>query len=74
MKKIPKYIEEKIDRLELLLEQAYKLKTEIERWAEKKGIDTSSDEWYDNVIDDVSGVNGIYKEELYELLENIQEL
>lgn len=74
MKKIPKYIEEKIDRLELLLEQAYKLKTEIERWSEKKGIDTSSDEWYDNVIDDVSGVNGIYKEELYELLENIQEL
>lgn len=68
---IPKYIIKKIDRLELLLRQAFILKREIEKWAEKKGIDTSSNEWYENVVDEISGVNGIYKEGLDELLKNI---
>lgn len=68
---IPKYIIKKIDRLELLLRQAYLLKREIEKWAEKKGIDISSNEWYENVVDEISGVNGIYKEGLDELLKNI---
>ena len=43
----------------------------IEKWAEKKGIDISSNEWYENVVDEISGVNGIYKEGLDELLKNI---
>lgn len=68
---IPKYIIKKIDRLELLLRQAFQLKREIEKWAEKKGIDISSNEWYENVVDEISGVNGIYKEGLDELLKNI---
>ena len=68
---IPKYIIKKIDRLELLLRQAFILKREIEKWAEKKGIDISSNEWYENVVDEISGVNGIYKEGLDELLKNI---
>lgn len=67
---IPKYIDKKIDRLESLLEQAFELKSEIERWAEKKGIDTYSNEWYDKVIDDSMGVNGICKESLIECLED----
>lgn len=67
---IPKYISKKIDKLEALLEQAFELKSEIERWAEKKGIDTSSNEWYDKVVDDSMGVNGICKESLLEYLEN----
>lgn len=70
---IPKYISKKIDKLEALLNQAFELKSEIERWAEKKGIDTSSNEWYEKVVDDVSGVNGIYKDGLDELIENISE-
>jgi cytidylate kinase len=67
---IPKYIDKKIDRLESLLEQAFELKSEIERWAEKKGIDTSDVEWYNNVVNDSIAVNGICKESLIEYLEN----
>lgn len=67
---LPKYIENKIDHLNKMLERAYKLKTEIEDWAETKGIDTSSNEWYKNVVDECSTVNGIYKEELEEILCN----
>lgn len=67
---IPKYINKKIDRLEALLEQAFELKSEIERWAEKKGIDTSSNEWYEKVVDDSMGVNGICKEYLIEYLKD----
>lgn len=73
MKKIPKYINKKIDRLEKLLEQALSEKIEIEKWAEKNGIDTTSNEWYNKAIDDVSGINGIYKEGLFELLEELHD-
>lgn len=65
---IPKYIGHKIDRLNALLENAFTLKNEIERWAESKNIDTSSNEYYENVIDDCSAVNGIIKDGLEELL------
>lgn len=67
---IPKYIDKKIDRLEELLEQAYELKSEIEKWAEKKGINTLDMEWYDNVVNNSIGVNGICKESLIKYLEN----
>ena len=65
---IPKYIEQKINRLNKLLGNAYTLKNEINEWAESKNIDTSSNEYYENVIDDCSSVSGIYKEGLEELL------
>lgn len=65
---IPKCIEQKIDHLNRLLENAYTLKNEIEKWAESKGIDTSDQEWYDNVVDDCAAVSGIYKDGLEELL------
>lgn len=68
MNMIPKYIEHKIDRLNKLLENAYTLKNEIEKWAESKGIDTSDQEWYNNVVDDCSSVSGIYKDGLEELM------
>lgn len=67
---LPKYIEHKIDQLNKLLERAYKLKSEIERYAEGKGIDTSSNEWYKNVVDDCSSVSGIFKDGLEEILNN----
>lgn len=54
----------------VLLEQAFELKSEIERWAEKKGIDTSDVEWYNNVVNDSIAVNGICKESLIEYIEN----
>lgn len=67
---LPKYIENKIDQLNKTLEKAYQLKNEIERWAESKGVDTSSNEWYKNVIDECSAVNGIFKEELEKILDD----
>lgn len=67
---IPRYIDKKIDRLNSLLDQAYRVKSEIETWAEKKGINTSDTDWYENVIDESSAVIGISKEGLYEHYEN----
>lgn len=67
---IPKYISQKIDRLNKILEEAYKLKIDIEKWAEKKGIDTSNTEWYDTAIDDSSMVCGISKEGIEEYLKD----
>lgn len=67
---LPKYIENKIERLNKTLEKAYQLKNEIERWAETKGVDTSSNEWYKNVIDDCNAVSGIFKDGLEEILNN----
>lgn len=67
---IPKYIEQKIERLNKLLENAYALKSEIGEWVESRGIDTTSNEYYDNVVDDCSAVSGISKDGLEELLLN----
>lgn len=66
---IPKYIDKKVDKLCLLLQQAHTLKTEIEQWAESKGADVYSEEWFENVIDESSAVNGICKESLHEYIE-----
>lgn len=68
---MPKYIEQKIDRLNRMLEAANTLKIEIEKWAESKNIDTSSNEYYENVMDDCSAVNGIIKDGLEELLNKV---
>ena len=68
---LPKYIEQKIERLNRLLDDAYKLKNEIEDWAEKKNVDTNSKEWYNNVVDDCSTVSGLLKDEIIEMLENL---
>lgn len=65
---LPKYIEHKIDRLYKLLNEADTIINEIEKWAEKKNIDTSSNEWYEKAVDDCFAVSGIYKEGIEELL------
>ena len=67
---IPKYIDNKIDPLNSLLEQAYGVRSEIETWAEKNGMDTSDTDWYENVMDESSTVSGICKEGLYEYYAN----
>lgn len=67
---LPKYIENKIDQLNKALEKAYSLKAQIEKWAEKKNIDTTSNEWYENVVNDCSAVSGISKEGLENILKD----
>lgn len=67
---LPKYIESKIDQLDRVLENAYRLKKQIEKWAEKKNIDTTSNDWYENVINDCSAVSGISKEGLENILKD----
>lgn len=67
---MPKYIENKIEHLNKTIEKAYQLKSDIEKWAEKKGVDTSSNEWYEDVVDDCNSVSGIYKEGFEEILNN----
>lgn len=69
---IPKHINKKIDRLNALLEQAYTIKSEITTWTEKKGGDTTDMEWYENVIDECSAVNGICKESFYKYILTIE--
>lgn len=68
MDKLPKYIEQKCDKLNKLLETADQLKNEIEKWAESKGIDTCSNDWDRECIDDCSAVKGIYKDGLLDLI------
>lgn len=65
---VPKYIENKVNRLNKLLMEATKQKYEIEEWAKKNGIDTLSDEWYTEVIDDCNNTSGIMLDGLEELL------
>ena len=36
---LPKSIENKIDQLNKTLEKAHQLKNDIEKWAEKRGLD-----------------------------------
>lgn len=67
---MPKYIENKIEQLNKTIEKAYQLKSDIEKWAEKRGVDTSSNEWYEDVVDDCNSVSGIYKEGFEEILNN----
>lgn len=69
--KIPKYINKKIDKLNNLLEHAYSTKLEIELWAHNNGADIYSIEWCETVLDDISAVQGIYKEKFCEYMENI---
>lgn len=67
---IPKYINKKIDKLNSLLDEARAIKNEIENWAESKGADTSSYEWYAKAIDDCNDVKSIYKDGLAEYFES----
>jgi DNA invertase Pin-like site-specific DNA recombinase len=71
--KIPKYIIKKINRLDKLLDEATELKHEIENWAESKGCDTVSSEWYNDVMDESSGCNGISLAGLQDYIEDIKE-
>lgn len=72
MDKLPKYIEQKCEKLNDLLTTARQLKNEIEKWAKSKGIDTCSSDWYDNVVDDFSAVSGIDKHELLNLIKETE--
>lgn len=70
MTTIPKYINKKLDKLNNLIDEADLLKAEIESWAESKGIDTYSEEWYTAVIDESNSVSSIYKDGLIHFIEN----
>lgn len=67
---IPKCIKNKIDQLDKILWKAHRLKGDIEKWVEKSGIDTSSNEWYQNVVGDCNSVSGFFKDGLEEILNN----
>ncbi|GFI32835.1 hypothetical protein IMSAGC013_04242 [Lachnospiraceae bacterium] len=67
---LPKSIENKIDQLNKTLEKAHQLKNDIEKWAEKRGIDISSNEWYECVVNNCNSVSGIFKEGLEEIFNN----
>lgn len=71
--KIPKYIEKKIDRMEKLLMQANSIKYEIESWAEGKGADITSNDWYQLSVDGSAGVNGVSLEGMKEYFEMLEE-
>lgn len=68
-KTVPKYIKEKSERMKKLCEEAWVLKSEIEQWAERNGIDTCSHEWEENVRDETGGCNAVFcVDEIEELL------
>lgn len=69
MKKVPKYIKDKCKRMEKLCMEAYMLKKEVEKWCENNGIDTDSEEWNNNVVDEIGGCPSILcAEEIEEML------
>lgn len=68
-KKVPKYIEEKSERIKKLCEDACVLKREIEQWAESNGIDIYSHEWEENVRDETGVRDAVFcVDEIEELL------
>lgn len=69
---LPQYIEKKIKRLTRYLNTAYLIKRDIEKWAEKKGINIYGPEWHDTAVDECSAVKGISAEGLSTLLEAIE--
>lgn len=68
MKKVPKHIKEKCERMEKLCLRALSLGRDVEKWCEKNGIDIYSKEWNDNVRDEIGGCDAIL------LAERIEEL
>lgn len=71
--KIPKYIDKKVDRLEKLIDEAVKIKMEIECWADVHGAETESMEWYNEVCTDYFSVCGISKSALHDYMEDLEE-
>ena len=69
-KTIPKHIRDKCERMEKLCYAAYTLKHEVEKWCEAKGIDTDSEEWEENVRDEISGCDVILNPDEIEKLLN----
>ena len=69
--RIPKYINNKINRMNNLIDQATSLRNEIEGWAEDKGADTSSMAWCEDVRDDCTSVTGISVDGIEEYFNNM---
>ena len=70
--RIPKYINNKISRMNNLIDQALSLRNEIERWAEIHGADLYSTEWYENVRDDCTSVTGISVDGMEKYFDNMK--
>ena len=73
MKKVPKYIKDKCDRMENLCRQAYSLKVEVENWCKSNGIDTNSEEWEEDVRIKSLGCDAILDVDEIERLLNANE-
>ena len=73
-KSVPNYIKKECEKLSKHLAKANESKYAIEKWAQKQGIDTDSNEWWNDVVDDCLGCSGeIDYLALCRLLENIME-
>ena len=71
MKTVPKHIKEKCRRMANLCMAAQSLKTQVEKWCEKNGINTLSEEWEQNVRDELGGCDAVlYADEIEKLLNN----
>lgn len=70
MDAMPKRIQNKIRRMNSLIDDANRMRVEIEKWCEENGIDTCSEEWAETVYDDCTWVKGILIEGVLEMLEN----
>lgn len=73
MKKIPKRIKEKCERMERLCLQALSLRFEVEKWCEKNGIDIYSKEWNEIVRDEIGGCDFVLLAEGIEEMLNLTE-
>lgn len=70
VKNIPKHIKDKCKRMEKLCLAALALRIEIEKWCESNGIDTCSEEWEENVRDEIGGCDAILDPDEIEKLLN----
>lgn len=68
MKTVPKHIKDKCKHMEKLCLEATCLFYEVEKWCEKNGIDTNSEEWRD-AVDECGGCGAIiHADEIESLL------
>lgn len=67
---VPKYIKDKCHSMERLCEKARLLKIEVEKWCEENGIDTCSNEWEQDVRNELGGCDFILDVDAIENLLN----
>ena len=70
VKNIPKYIRDKCKHMEALCSAASTLRMQVEKWCESNGIDTCSEEWEENVRDEIGGCDAILDPDEIEKLLN----